>query len=157
MFSDDDHRWMQRALMLARFAATQGEVPVAAVVVRDGELLAESFNRSITCHDPTAHAEVQVLRQCGQVLENYRFPGCTLYVTLEPCSMCAGALVHARLERLIFATSDPRTGAVCSQQQLLDAPWHNHHVAWQGGLLAEESGQLLTDFFRARRRNLQRQ
>jgi len=143
---------MTHALTLARRGAAVGEVPVGAVLVRDGELLAEAWNRPIGAHDPTAHAEVLVLRDAGRRLQNYRLPGTTLYVTLEPCPMCAGALVWARVERLVFAAFDTRGGAVASRHHLLQAPDLNHQVLWQGGLMAETSATMLREFFRARRK-----
>ena len=142
---------MRRALALADRAAADGEVPVGAVVVRAGELLGEGWNCVIGSHDPTAHAEIEALRDAARREGNYRLPGATLYVTLEPCSMCAGALVHARIELLVFAAREPRAGVVCSQCSLLDSPWYNHRVLWQAGVLAEESSARLQAFFRARR------
>lgn len=142
---------MRRALALAAEAAAVGEVPVGAVVVREGQLLGEGYNRPIASHDPTAHAECVALRAAARNLGNYRLPGATLYVTLEPCIMCAGALVHARIQQLVYATTEPRSGAVVSQAQLLASPWLNHRVAVTGGVLQEEASQLLLDFFRARR------
>ena len=150
-FSETDRRWMQRALNLARHAERCGEVPVGAVLVRDGELVAEAWNRPIASHDPTGHAEIQALRRGGRRLRNYRLPGTTLYVTLEPCPMCAGAIIHARVARLVFAAADPRTGAAGGAFDLLQSPLHNHSVLCQSGLLAEQSTALLQAFFRARR------
>ena len=142
---------MRRALELADLAARREEVPVGAVVVRDGELLGEGFNQVITAADPSAHAEIIALRDAAARVGNYRLPGATLYVTLEPCTMCAGALVHARIAELVFAAREPRAGVVCSTCQLLDEPWYNHKVSWQEGVLATESAALLQAFFRARR------
>lgn len=142
---------MRQALLLAARAAEQGEVPVGAVLVKDGALLAESHNRPITEHDPAGHAEVLALRCAAQALRNYRLPGTTLYVTLEPCVMCAGAIIHARVERLVFGAADPKAGAVHSLYDVIANPRLNHVVQWTGGVLAEECGQLLRDFFRARR------
>lgn len=142
---------MRRALELADLAARREEVPVGAVVVRDGELLGEGFNQVITAADPSAHAEIVALRDAAARVGNYRLPGATLYVTLEPCTMCAGALVHARIAELVFAAREPRAGVVCSTCQLLDEPWYNHKVSWQEGVLATESAALLQAFFRARR------
>ncbi len=142
---------MERALALAREAAVAGEVPVGAVLVRDGALVAEGRNRPIADHDPTAHAEIVALRAAGRRLANYRLPGTTLYVTLEPCTMCIGALVHARVQRLVFGAPDPRTGAAGSVIDLARAPFHNHRLAVTGGVLAEASAELLRDFFRRRR------
>lgn len=150
--SDSQHEhWMRRALELAALAAQREEVPVGAVVVRDGELLGEGFNQVITAADPSAHAEIVALRDAAARVGNYRLPGATLYVTLEPCTMCAGALVHARIAELVFAAREPRAGVVCSTCQLLDEPWYNHKVSWQEGVLATESAALLQAFFRARR------
>ncbi len=142
---------MERALELAREAGAAGEVPVGAVVVRDGVPLGEGFNRPIAAVDPTAHAEVIALRRAAAAADAYRLPGATLYVTLEPCFMCAGALIHARIERLVFAAPDPKTGACGGQFDLLALPGHNHRVSVSGGVCAEASSQLLREFFRARR------
>ena len=148
----DDRRWMQRALELARHAqACEGEVPVGAVLVADGQVVGEGWNRNIVSCDPTAHAEVQALRDAGQRVRNYRFPGATLYVTLEPCVMCAGAIVHARLARVVFGAHDPKTGAAGSVFDTLVSDRHNHRVDVRSGVLGEEAGDLLRQFFRARR------
>lgn len=146
-----DADWMQAALTLASQAATAGEVPVGAVLIQDDKLLAEGWNRPIASHDPTAHAEVMALRAAGQSLGNYRFPGTTLYVTLEPCLMCVGAIVHARVSRLVFGAFDPKSGAVTTCLQGFEAPGLNHRVASTGGVLAEECGNILKQFFRTRR------
>ncbi|MFP4243864.1 MAG: tRNA adenosine(34) deaminase TadA [Ectothiorhodospira sp.] len=146
-----DPRWMARALELARGSAAEGEVPVGAVIVRDGRILGEGRNRPIALADPTAHAEILALRAAGQAVGNYRLTGATLYVTLEPCSMCLGAMVHARVERLVFGAPDPKTGAVGGCMDLTALPIHNHRIAVQGGMMAEACGFLLRDFFRARR------
>ena len=143
--------WMQLALQLAAQAAANDEVPVGAVVVRDGELLGQGFNQVISAADPSAHAEIVALRDAAQKVGNYRLTGATLYVTLEPCTMCAGALVHARIAKLVFAAREPRAGVVCSSCQILDQPWYNHKVNWQEGVLAQESSAMLRAFFRARR------
>lgn len=142
---------MRHALALAARAAEQGEVPVGAVLVKDGALLAEGYNRPIIDHDPSGHAEMIALRRAAQVLGNYRLPGSTLYVTLEPCVMCAGAITHARVQRLVFGAPDPKAGAVNAVYDIISNPRLNHCVLWIGGVLAEECGQLLRDFFRARR------
>jgi len=142
---------MSRALDMAARAEAEGEVPVGALLVQDGELIAEGWNRPIGSHDVTAHAEIEVLRAAGRRLGNYRLPGTTLYVTLEPCVMCAGAIVHARVERLVYGAADPRTGAVASVFNVLDEASLNHRVRYEGGVLAEESAELLRRFFRARR------
>lgn len=148
---DSDARFMHRALTLARQAQEAGEVPVGAVLVHAGRIIAEAGNQPIGRHDPTAHAEIQVLRAAGLTQRNYRLPGSCLYVTLEPCLMCAGAMMHARIERLVFGTPDPRTGAAGSVFQVLDDPRLNHRVEVHGGVLAEDCGDLLRAFFRARR------
>ncbi len=143
---------MRHAIRLAQNAETQGEVPVGAVLVRKGECLAEGWNTPISLHDPTAHAEINTIRNAGKVLQNYRLVHTTLYVTLEPCVMCMGALVNARLERLVFGAYDPQRGAVCSVLQLTDADFLNHKIEWQGGVLEQSCSGLLTDFFKSRRR-----
>jgi tRNA(Arg) A34 adenosine deaminase TadA len=144
---------MRRALLLAeRGREREDEVPVGAVIVRDGIKLAEGWNRNITLNDPTAHAEIVALRRAARKLHNYRVPGTTLYVTLEPCAMCAMALVHARVARVIFAASDPRTGAAGSVFDLLGSPRHNHRIEVTSGVLADEAGRMLRDYFRAKRR-----
>ncbi len=143
---------MQHALALAERAADQGEVPVGAVVVAEGRIIGEGWNQPIGRHDPTAHAEIVALRAAAQTLQNYRLPGTTLYVTLEPCPMCAGAIVHARVDRVVFATTDPRSGAAGSMFDLLPSDQRfNHYTQCEGGVLAEQSAMLLRDFFRARR------
>ncbi len=146
-----DIHWMRRALELATLAAREGEVPVGAVLVKDGELIAEGRNRPIADHDPTAHAEIQLLRAAGKAMQNYRLSGTTLYVTLEPCPMCAGAIVHARVGRVVFAATDPRTGAAGSIYNILQSNELNHRCEVEGGVLAEESASLLRHFFRSRR------
>lgn len=151
--SQRDQAWMQRALQLAQLAEAEGEVPVGALLVRGDQVLGEGYNRPIALHDPTAHAEVQALRAAANKAGNYRLPGSTLYVTLEPCAMCVGAMIHARIERLVFGASDPKTGAVESVSDLLQQPWHNHRIQFEGGVLATECGALLTNFFKARRSN----
>jgi len=151
MATVEQEAWMRRALELADCAAVAGEVPVGALVVRDGEVLGEGWNRMISASDPTAHAEIVALRAAARQVGNYRLPGAILYVSLEPCTMCAGAMVHARIARLVFAAREPRAGVVCSACNLLDEPWFNHLVDWQGGVLAEQSTERLRSFFRARR------
>ena len=151
-FTDDDERYMLRALQLAEHARdAENEVPVGAVLVHDGQILGLGWNRNITLHDPTAHAEIMALRAAGEKQQNYRLPGATLYVTLEPCSMCAMALVHARIGRVVYAASDPKTGAAGSVFDILVDPRHNHRIDVQGGLLAGPSAELLRNFFRAKR------
>ena len=146
-----DQRWMTRALELARQAESLGEVPVGALVVREQEVLGEGFNTLIRDHDPSAHAEMTALRAAAAKLGNYRMPGTTLYVTLEPCAMCAGAIVQARIDRVVYAADDPRTGAAHSVFRILDNPALNHRCEVVGGVLARESAQMLRSFFRARR------
>lgn len=151
-FSADDERWMRHALSLATHARDRdNEVPVGAVLVLGGEAVGEGWNRNIALSDPTAHAEVNALRAAGQKLGNYRFPGATLYVTLEPCAMCAMALIHARVARVVYAAVDPKTGAAGSVFDTLISERHNHRIEVQGGLLADEASALLRDFFRQRR------
>lgn len=142
---------MRRALALADRAANEGEVPVGAVLVREGELLGEGWNQVISARDPSAHAEIVALRDAAGAVGNYRLPGSILYVTLEPCTMCAGALVHARVSQLVFAAEEPRAGVICSTCELLDEPWYNHKISWLGGVLAAESSARLQAFFQARR------
>ena len=146
-----DARWMRRALELARRAAEQGEVPVGAVVVADGRCLGEGWNRPVRANDPTAHAEIVALRQAAAALGNYRLPGAALYVTLEPCAMCAGALVHARVACVVYGAADPRAGAAGSVLTVLGDARLNHRPRVRGGLLADEAAALLQDFFRRRR------
>jgi tRNA(adenine34) deaminase len=146
-----DAEWMQTALMLARRAAASGEVPVGAVLVQGESLLAQGWNQPIAAHDPTAHAEVMALRAAGLALGNYRLADTTLYVTLEPCLMCVGAIVHARVSRVVFGAFDPKSGAVVSCMHGFDANGLNHRVELTGGVLAEECGELLKQFFRERR------
>jgi len=142
---------MRRALELARRAADEGEVPVGAVVVADGRIVGEGWNRPISSRDPTSHAETEAIRAAARVLDNYRFNGATLYVTLEPCAMCAGAILHARIGRVVFGAPDPKTGAAGSVVNLFAETRLNHHAAVEGGVLAEECGALLRAFFAARR------
>jgi len=142
---------MRRALVLATRAEAEGEVPVGAVLVRDGAIVAEGWNRPIAAHDPTAHAEIEAMRAGARVLGSYRLTGSTLYVTLEPCPMCAVAMVHARIERLVFGAWDSRFGAAGSVFNLVNAPQLNHRVDAFGGVLADECGALLREFFAHRR------
>ncbi|MGD9409088.1 MAG: tRNA adenosine(34) deaminase TadA [Thiohalocapsa sp.] len=151
--AEQDQAWMQQALRLAAMAAAEDEVPVGAVVVRDGEVLGEGWNRPIAAHDPTAHAEIQALRAAAARVGNYRLTGAELYVTLEPCPMCAGAIVHARIARVIYGAPDPKGGACGSVFDLLPSDDRfNHRTACEGGVLAAESGDLLRAFFAARRK-----
>lgn len=146
-----DETFMREALALARCGGEAGEVPVGAVVVRDGEIIGRGCNAPISRSDPTAHAEIAALRDAAARLGNYRLPGCTLYVTLEPCAMCAGAMIHARIARLVFGAADPKTGACGSVVNLFAEPRLNFHCETVGGVLAEECGALLKEFFAGRR------
>jgi tRNA(adenine34) deaminase len=146
-----DQFWMQRALELAQQAEASGEVPVGAVLVLDEQNIGEGWNQPIARHDPSAHAEMIALRQAAQRLGNYRLPGATLYVTLEPCVMCAGAMIHARLKRVVFGAYDPKTGAAGSVFDILKSDKHNHKVEVRGGVMADQCGQLLSQFFQAKR------
>lgn len=150
--SVDDTVFMQQALSQAHNAWALGEVPVGAVVVKDGEIVATGFNQPIGTHDPSAHAEIMALRAASAILGNYRLPGCALYVTLEPCAMCAGAMMHARLDRVVFGAPDPKTGACGSVVDLFGEQRLNHHTEVTGGVLADACGALLKDFFAERRR-----
>ena len=147
----NDGEFMGLALELAREAGAAGEVPVGALIVMTGEVVGRGFNQPIGRHDPTAHAEIMALRDAATRLGNYRLPGCTLYVTLEPCAMCAGAIMHARIDRVVFGARDPKTGAAGSIIDLFAEPRLNHHTAAVGGVLAEACGSLLSGFFAARR------
>lgn len=149
--AEDDVRWMRRALELASEAEAVGEVPVGAVIVKDGELIAEACNRSITDHDATAHAEIVALRTAGKSSSNYRLPDTTLYVTLEPCPMCVGAMIHARVARVVYGATDPRTGALGGAFDLLHDQQHNHVFEVQGGVMEQECREMLQNFFRSRR------
>ena len=142
---------MRYAIRLAQRAEQMGEVPIGAVVVKDGRCVAEGWNSPIATHDPTAHAEIMALRQAGRVLKNYRLIDATIYVTLEPCVMCMGAISHARIRRLVFGAFDPKRGAVCHALSLSDASFLNHRVNWQGGVLEADCSEMLKDFFKARR------
>ncbi|MCP4413518.1 MAG: tRNA adenosine(34) deaminase TadA [Gammaproteobacteria bacterium] len=151
IFSKQDHLFMQYALKLAETAEQKGEVPIGAVLVFQGNISGEGFNTSISDHDPTAHAEINAIRQAAERQQNYRLPGSTLYVTLEPCSMCAGALVHSRVERLVYAASDTKAGACGSVFDVISTNQHNHRVHYEKGLLGEEAGKMLSNFFKKRR------
>ncbi|MDZ7663373.1 tRNA adenosine(34) deaminase TadA [Thiohalophilus sp.] len=146
-----DAFWMQRALELARQAEAAGEVPVGALLVRDEQAIGEGWNQPIGSHDPSAHAEMCALRDAAQRLGNYRLSGTTLYVTLEPCVMCAGAIIHARVKRVVFGARDPKTGAAGSVFDILNSDQHNHRVEICGGVMAEECGALLRRFFKQKR------
>jgi len=149
----NDMEFMQIALSLAAEAAAQGEVPVGAIVVKDGVIIGRGSNAPISQHDPSAHAEIQALRAAAKTLGNYRLVDCTLYVTLEPCAMCAGAIQHARIARLVFGASDPKTGACGSVIDLMAEQKLNHHTEVSGGLLANECGAMLSRFFAGRRKH----
>ena len=151
-FSTQDEAAMRIALDQAQNAWLAGEVPVGAVIMRDGQVLATGYNRPITTHDPTAHAELVALRHAAQLVENYRLPDCELFVTLEPCAMCAMALMHARFKRVVFGALDPKTGSAGSVVDLFAQPQLNHHTQIQGGLMSDACGQILRDFFAERRR-----
>lgn len=146
-----DEHWMQLALEQAQLAANHGEVPVGAVLVKDGELIASGFNQPISSCDPSAHAEIVCVRAAAKKLSNYRLPGTTLYVTIEPCTMCVGALIHARIERLVFGAPEPRAGAVVSAAQLLEGTQFNHRIVAEGGVLADQCATLMQKFFREKR------
>lgn len=151
VFTDDDVQFMQRANELAQKAESLNEVPVGAVVVLDGKVIGEGYNQPIQQHDPSAHAEIVAIRQAGAVMKNYRLPGTTLYVTLEPCTMCAMAMIHARVERVVFAAADLKTGAAGSVFDVFGAEEHNHRVLVEKGLLAQSCSERLSSFFRRRR------
>jgi tRNA(adenine34) deaminase len=149
---NSDENYMREALALAQDGALLGEVPVGAVVVRDGRILGRGWNAPISAHDPTAHAEIGALRAAAQAIGNYRLADCSLYVTLEPCLMCAGAIMHARIVRLVYGAPDPKTGACGSVVDAFADRRMNHHTRVEGGVLAAECGAMLSDFFAARRR-----
>lgn len=151
MMLESDINYMQRALQLAEYAAEKNEVPIGAVLVYENQIIAESFNQPISLNDPSAHAEMLVLRMGAEKMKNYRLVDTILYTTLEPCLMCAGAMVHARIKRLVFGATDVKAGAVISQAQTLDHPYLNHRISYAAGLLSTECGQILSNFFRKRR------
>ena len=146
-----DEKWMELALEEAALAREAGEAPVGAVIVRGEELLARAHNRPISLHDPSAHAEILAVRRAAAAAGNYRLAGTTLYVTLEPCIMCAGAIIHARIERLVFGAADPKNGAVVSLYRLFEDPRFNHAVVFTGGVLREACAEILSGFFREKR------
>ncbi|WP_027590889.1 tRNA adenosine(34) deaminase TadA [Pseudomonas sp. RL] len=148
--SRDEH-FMRLALEQARLGAAQGEVPVGAVLVREGEVIGSGFNAPISRHDPSAHAEMVAIRAAAEAAQNYRLPGSTLYVTLEPCSMCAGLIVHSRVARVVYGAAEPRAGVAVSQGRFFEQNFLNHWVRVEGGVLAEECGAVLKEFFKARR------
>ncbi|THK41532.1 tRNA adenosine(34) deaminase TadA [Methylophaga sp. SB9B] len=149
MLSDED--WMRQALLLAQQAEQLGEVPVGAIIVLDDQIIGSGWNQPISQHDPTAHAEIIALRAACLQQQNYRLPNATMYITLEPCIMCAGAIVHARIERVVFAAAEPKTGAAGSCFDVFNTPQLNHRVKCEGGLLADESSAILKTFFRSKR------
>ena len=150
-YTEQDIYWMRYAIELAAKAEEAGEVPVGAVLVKEGQVIGEGWNLSISCHDPTAHAEMQAIRQSGQILQNYRMLDCTLYVTLEPCAMCAGALVHSRIKRLVYGATDLKAGACGSVIDIVRHPQLNHQLEVCSGVLAEDCATQLSAFFQRRR------
>jgi tRNA(adenine34) deaminase len=146
-----DRQYMRLAIEQAQLAAQAGEVPVGAVLVRDDQVISKAFNKPIANHDPSAHAEILALRAAALAEENYRIPGSTLYVTLEPCAMCSGAMLHARIDRVVYGAPDPKTGAAGSVLNLFSSKQINHQTTIEGGIMSEECGQLLRDFFKGRR------
>lgn len=151
MQAELDRQFMKQALDQAKLAAAAGEVPVGAVLIRDGQVISTGFNRPISSSDPSAHAEMMTLRAAAQIESNYRLPGTTLYVTLEPCTMCAGAMLHARVERVVFGAADPKTGAAGSVLNVFSEKQINHQTQVEGGIMSEECGQILRNFFKERR------
>ena len=147
----EDEKWMSFALEQARKAEKEGEVPVGAILVKDDLIIARAHNKPISTNDPTAHAEIQLLRAAGEELKNYRLPGTTLYVTLEPCAMCLGAIMHARIERVVFGAHDPKTGVCGSSENFMEASCFNHKIEIASGVLENESKKLLKNFFNSRR------
>ncbi|KRW66412.1 tRNA adenosine(34) deaminase TadA [Stutzerimonas stutzeri] len=148
--SQDEH-FMREALVLAAQGAALGEVPVGAVLVQGGQIIGRGYNCPISQHDPSAHAEMVAVRDAAQALQNYRLPGVTLYVTLEPCSMCAGLIVHSRIQRVVYGAAEPKAGVVVSRGKFFEQDFLNHRVLVEGGVLAEECGTVLSEFFRQRR------
>ena len=148
---NEDEKWMNIAISEAHLAKNVGEIPVGAVIIQNDKLIAKAHNQPIVNHDPTAHAEVEALRKAGRKLKNYRLPRTTLYVTLEPCAMCLGAMMHARIERVVFGASDPKTGVCGSKADLTSEAFFNHRIKVQGGVLEKETKNLLQSFFKSRR------
>ena len=146
-----DQQFMRLAIEQAQLAAQLGEVPVGAVLVKDGQVISKAFNKPIANHDPSAHAEMLALREAALIEKNYRIPGSTLYVTLEPCAMCSGAMLHARIDRVVYGAPDPKTGTAGSVLDLFSSKQINHQTSVDGGIMSEECGQLLRDFFKERR------
>ena len=151
---NDDEKWMKIAIFEANLAKVEGEIPVGAVLVLNDKLIAKAHNQPILNHDPTAHAEVEVLRKAGRKLKNYRLSGSTLYVTLEPCAMCLGAIMHARVERIVYGASDPKTGVCGSKTDLTSESFFTHKVKVDGGVLEEENKEILQSFFKSRRKGI---
>ena len=149
---NNDEKWMKIAISEANLAINKGEIPVGAVLIQDGNLIAKAHNQPILNHDPTAHAEVEVLRKAGRKLKNYRLSGSTLYVTLEPCAMCLGAIMHARVERIVYGASDPKTGVCGSKTDLTSESFFTHKVKVDGGVLEEENKEILQLFFKSKRK-----
>jgi len=148
---EQDHQFMHLAMEQAQLAEQQGEVPVGAVLVKSGEVIAHGHNQVISLNDPCAHAEIQALKAAGKALGNYRLVDCHLYVTLEPCVMCTGALIHARIGRLIYGAHDPKTGVISSVDQITERTYHNHYFDISAGVMGDECSQMLSDFFKRRR------
>ena len=149
---NEDEKWMKIAISEANLANNEGEIPVGAVIIQNDKLIAKAHNQPIVNHDPTAHAEVEALRKAGRKLKNYRLSGSTLYVTLEPCAMCLGAMMHARIERVVFGASDPKTGVCGSKADLTSETFFNHRIKVQGGVLEKETKNLLQSFFKSKRK-----
>ena len=149
---NEDEKWMKIAISEANLANDEGEIPVGAVIIQNNKLIVKAHNQPIINHDPTAHAEVEALRKAGRKLKNYRLSGSTLYVTLEPCAMCLGAMMHARIERIVFGASDPKTGVCGSKADLISETFFNHRIKVQGGVLEKETKNLLQSFFKSKRK-----
>ncbi len=149
----NDELWMRKAIEYAIKAQETGEVPVGAIIVKDNTIIGTGYNRPIQTNDPTSHAEIMAIRDAANNLNNYRIPGTTLFVTLEPCSMCVGAMIHSRIKRLVFGASDPKTGAVGGVSNLLDINQHKHHIEFTSGILKYQCGEILKSFFKLRRNN----
>ena len=150
-FQNDDAHWMAEALALAEKAAEIGEVPVGALVVRDGECIGRGYNQPIATHDPTAHAEIMALRDAGSAEQNYRLPGATIYITIEPCTMCLGAIIHARIARIVYGAPEPKAGVLDSNKALVESAFYNHAYEWQGGVCEKECIHIIQRFFKERR------
>ena len=150
---NEDEKWMKIAISEANLANNEGEIPVSAVIIQNNKLIVKAHNKPILNHDPTAHAEIEALRKAGRKLKNYRLLGSTLYVTLEPCAMCLGAMMHARIERIVFGTSDPKTGVCGSKADLTSGAFFNHRIIVEGGVLEKETKNLLQSFFKSKRKN----